>query len=220
MKNLFNLRHLLLIFGMTMGTTVVVGQEACTVERTDELIIIRIPKDSRLEFTTHYPNTDEALLCIPAAFTLPDGNIQGAYMVNGRMKNQYNRHSKVSIKGRSFTLAPQFTTDNGFQQMCLVRRHQAVHFRDNSHEIRRAICKESEQADAIIVESRKALTMNEFAQLLARTMVTAVYTDMGSYGYGWYHTKEGLNYLSSLYFYKRKKQTNWIVSRRSAPSSQ
>ncbi len=191
------------------------SQGWCKVERDAELMVIRLPENTVLQFTNQRPSTDEALLCIPAAYTSPEGTIMGAYIIDGQLHNRYNRHSKVSLSGNTFSLSQEFTTGNGFQQMCLVRHHQAVAFHDPARRIRRALCKENEHAEAIIVESRKPLTMNEFAQLLARRMETAVYTDMGSFGYGWYRSESGLHRLSTLWFYNRKKQTNWLVARRS-----
>ena len=191
---------------------VAAAQGYCEVANYDDgLTIIRLPENATLLFTDHRPSTSEALLCIPAAFTSPEGTIQGAYRIDGHQHNSYNAHSKVSLHGNSFSLGRQFTSDNGFQQMCLVRNHKAVHFRDASRRIRRALCKESAKAPAVIVESKKALTMYEFALLLEKLMESAVYTDMGSFGYGWYRTMNGFHRLSPIYFYKKGKQTNWLV---------
>ena len=194
------------------------AQSWCTLEREDELTLIRLPQDARLLLTDERPQPDDAttLLCIAAAFTSPQGTVEGAYTIGGRMHNRYNRHSKVSLSGRTFTLGQQFSTPYGFQQMCLVRNGQAVHFRDEKRRVRRALCKESARGEALIVESRRSLTMNEFAQLLAQRMHSAVYTDMGSFGYGWVRTADGLHHLRSFYSYNKKKQTNWLVVRRSA----
>ena len=192
------------------------AQGFCTVTTDDQLVIIEFPSDSRLEFTIQRPSETDAdvLLCIPAAFITPEGGVQGAYAIGGQQHGRYNRHSKVSIDGRTFSLASTITTGNGFQQMCLVRNHQPVHFRDERRRIRRALCKENERSPAFIVESQQPLTMNEFAQMLSKRVAYAVYTDVGSHGYGWYRAASSPSYLSAMYFYKKGKQNNWLVCRR------
>lgn len=209
--NFASMKHLLLL--LTVFSLCAWGQDYCKVSNEDGLVIIELPENGRLEFTTQRPSSD-ALLCIPAAFITPEGGIQGAYMIDGQMHGRYNRHSKVSLNGRSFTVGSTFTTHNGFQQMCLVRNHQPVHFRDESHRVRRALCKVSQDSPAIIIESKQSMTMNEFAKKLSQRVQYAVYTDMGSHGYGWYYASEHLSHLSYLYFYKRIKQNNWLVFRR------
>ena len=209
MKPLF--QHLTLLLALLPLKAI--GQNYCHATEADGLLIITLPDDCLLEFTDRRPSTD-ALLCIPAAFTTPEHTIQGAYKVGGQMHGRYNRHTKISIDGNTFSLGSTFTTDNGFQQMCLVRNRQPVHFRDNSRYVRRALCKASEHGPAFIAQSLKPMTMNDFAHLLSQRVHSAVYTDMGSYGFGWYHTSPTPTYLSTLYFYKQKRQTNWLVCRR------
>jgi len=211
MKPLFP--HLALLLAMLPLRAV--GQSYCHATESDGLLIITLPDHCTLEFTDRRPSSD-ALLCIPAAFTTPEGTIQGAYTIAGQMHGRYNGHTKVSIAGSTFSLGSTFTTANGFQQMCLVRNRQPIHFRDTSRYVRRALCKSSERGPAFIVQSLKPMTMTAFARLLSRRVHSAVYTDMGSYGFGWYHTSPTPTYLSTLYFYKQNRQTNWLVCRRNA----
>ena len=62
-----------------------------------------------------------AKMCIPAAFTDGQGQILGAYRINGKIyEANKTMIMRVSLKGGMFFISRKWMGDNGFQQLTLV----------------------------------------------------------------------------------------------------
>lgn len=161
---------------------------------------------SAISWTINRPakQNPKNLLCIPAAFTMKDGTICGAYVVDGKVCNLANIDKalggalkivdgKVSIfpTDKSKLLTKDFLQDiadkNGqlFQQFQVIENGSPAKFRDKTKFVRRGvgILKNSE---VVIVESKKSITLTQFAEELAGLGVqNLIYTDMGAWSEGW-----------------------------------
>ena len=150
-----------------------------------------------------------AKMCIPAAFTDEQGQILGAYRINGKTyEANKTMRMRVSLKGDMFFISSKWMGDNGFQQLTLVNNSKAMKFHDTRKTIRRALCKDKN--GAFILQSNYPMTMSDFALECGKRCTNATYLDMGEFGYG--YIKNGL-FTSPLYiwgYFTRHKQTNWL----------
>ena len=163
--------------------------------------------EGNLEWSTQRPTN--AKLCVPAAFTTEEGEIFGAYTIDGVQKNSSNGKVVVSLKGNSFIMYRKWKSDCGFQQYPLVYDNKTIKFKDKRRFVRRALCKDK-SGKAFLLESRYPMTLNDFAVYCKKQATNAVYLDMGSFGFG-YYKKYGITIPLSLWAcYNAKKQTNWL----------
>ena len=150
-----------------------------------------------------------AKMCVPAAFTDEQGEILGAYRINGKnYEANKTMRMKVSLKGDMFYISRQWMGDNGFQQLTLVNNSKAMKFHDKRKTIRRALCKDKN--GAFILQSNYPMTMSDFALECGKRCTNATYLDMGEFGYG--YIKNGF-FTRPLYiwgYFSRDKQTNWL----------
>lgn len=146
---------------------------------------------------THYR------FCVPAAFTDTEGKIEGEYIIDGIVFNKNNK-KKVSICNNTFYIDNEWRSDNGFQQLILVKNNKANLFKDERKAIRRALCKDNNKS--FIIESASRITLSEFAKLCKDYCSDAVYLDSGIYGYGIINDKSVFTWA---YFW-RNLQTNWL----------
>ncbi len=150
-----------------------------------------------------------AKMCVPAAFTDEQGQILGAYRINGKTyEANKTMVMRVSLKGDMFFISRKWMGDNGFQQLTLVNNSKAMKFHDKRKSIRRALCKDKD--GAFILQSNYPMTMSDFALECGKRCTNATYLDMGEFGYG--YIKNGL-FTRPLYiwgYFTRHKQTNWI----------
>ena len=150
-----------------------------------------------------------AKMCIPAAFTDEQGQILGAYRINGKTyEANKTMVMRVSLKGDMFFISRKWMDDNGFQQLTLVNNSKAMKFHDKRKYIRRALCKDKD--GAFILQSNYPMTMSDFALECGKRCTNASYLDMGEFGYG--YIKNGL-FTMPLYiwgYFTRHKQTNWL----------
>ena len=150
-----------------------------------------------------------ACLTFPAAFTDEQGQILGAYRINGKTyEANKTMVMRVSLKGDMFFISRKWMGDNGFQQLTLVNNSKAMKFHDTRKTIRRALCKDKN--GAFILQSNYPMTMSDFALECGKRCTNATYLDMGEFGYG--YIKNGL-FTRPLYiwgYFTRHKQTNWL----------
>ena len=150
-----------------------------------------------------------AKMCVPAAFTDEQGQILGAYRINGKTyEANKTMVMRVSLKGDMFFISRKWMGDNGFQQLTLVNNSKAMKFHDKRKSIRRALCKDKD--GAFILQSNYPMTMSDFALECGKRCTNATYLDMGEFGYG--YIKNGL-FTIPLYiwgYFTRDKQTNWL----------
>ena len=167
---------------------------------------IDLPK-GELKWSNKRPQN--AKMCIPAAFTDEQGQILGAYRINGKSyEANKTMRMRVSLKGDMFFISNKWMGDNGFQQLTLVNNSKAMKFHDTRKTIRRALCKDKD--GAFILQSNYPMTMSDFALECGKRCTNATYLDMGEFGYG--YIKNGL-FTRPLYiwgYFTRNKQTNWL----------
>lgn len=151
----------------------------------------------------------QASICVPAAYTGIDGNIQGEYLLNGVTKGTPSRRERVSIHpSKGLVVSGHWQSDNGFQQHVLVKNGKVRKFKDQRKRYRRALCM-NDSDSLMIIESCYRMTLVEFAQIISGHCETAVNLDMGCYGFGRY----GGRIHSGWAFYNKHKQTSWICSK-------
>jgi hypothetical protein len=189
----------------TLGLLLLIFTTSC------EKGLLIIDVDSELQFTNKRPPED-CSLCVPAAFT-HNGKIEGAYKINNKRFGTYydeiHIHLKVSLKDNTFVTSKKgFLSDNGFQQLGLLRNNRTYNYSDTEKTIRRALCKNGKKT--FIAESKGRVTMNEFIKMLKPICSDAVYLDMGEYGYGWYTKNGRKRVLMKWAFYNKHNQTNWL----------
>ena len=167
---------------------------------------IDLPK-GELKWSNKRPQN--AKMCIPAAFTDEQGQILGAYRINGKSyEANKTMRMRVSLKGDMFFISNKWMGDNGFQQLTLVNNSKAMKFHDTRKTIRRALCKDKD--GAFILQSNYPMTMSDFALECGKRCTNATYLDKGEFGYG--YIKNGL-FTRPLYiwgYFTRNKQTNWL----------
>jgi hypothetical protein len=160
-----------------------------------------------VEFTDEY--NPDASVCIPAAYTDTEGEIEGLYCINGVTYGKQSLKERVSLDpDKGLTIGREWKSGNGFQQHVLVKDGEVRHFRDRRRFKRRALCNDdSEPGRLLIIESTGRMTMNEFAAEVAKYSKNAVNLDMGRWGYGWIGEK--VHSPWAVFF--KHWQTNWIV---------
>ena len=178
----------------------------CTYISSKENVTIT-PLKSKVEFTDkHQPGVS---VCIPAAYTGRDGEIEGQYRINGNTYGSRSLKECASIHPeKGLIISRDWMASNGFQQHVLVKNGKVRSFKDKRKFRRRALCNdESSPGSLMIIESTKRMTMNEFAEEVAKHTQNAVNLDMGRWGYGWI----GHKVLSFWTIFFKHWQTNWIV---------
>ena len=170
-----------------------------------KVTIINIPK-GELKWSNIKPL--QAKLCIPAAFSSIKNKVVGAYKIDGISYNS-NKKYKVSLLNDTFTINRSWQSNNGFQQIILVKDNKVFNLgKSQKKRIRRALCKN--ESKTFLIESNYPMTMTEFAQNCSKHCSDAIYLDMGEYGYG--YIKRGI-FTLPLYLIAypyRHKQTNWL----------
>ena len=165
-----------------------------------------LPK-GKLKWSNKRPQN--AKMCLPAAFTETDGEILGAYRINGKTyESSKAMRMKVSLKGDVFFIGREWLSDNGFQQLTLVYDSKAIEFRDSRKAIRRALCKDKN--GAFILQSNYPMRMSAFALECSRCSTNATYLDMGEFGYGYIKNGFFKRPLFIWGYFTRHKQTNWL----------
>lgn len=165
------------------------------------------PIEGKLVFTDKYD--PDAKVCIPAAYTRMDGEIEGLYRINGVTGGRKTLKERVSLHPtKGIVISTQWQSANGFQQHILVKDGTMRHFKDQRKFRRRALCNDASNPDSLfIIESRGRMTMNEFAEVLSEHSTNAVNLDMGRWGYAW-NDKRKLSRWAAPF---KGWQTNWIV---------
>ena len=152
----------------------------------------------------------DAKLCVPAAFSTAKNYVVGSHKINGKSYGKSRAYcTKVSLIDGTFVTNKQWKSDNGFQQILLVKNNVPVKFKGSVKKcIRRALCKDKNKT--FLIESNYPMTMSTFAKYCSEHCSDAVYLDMGEYGYG--YIKNGF-FTKPLYiwgYFTRNKQTNWL----------
>ena len=196
------MKRFLLLFGCVC--LVVIGLSYLHIEK--RVTKFDLPK-GELKWSNVKPQ--RAKMCIPAAFTYKNGNIQGSYRIDGKIYQRSSmRLMKVSLKGDKFFISRNWMSDNGFQQLTLVNNSKAMKFHDTRKTIRRALCKDKD--GAFILQSNYPMTLDKFAIECSKHSTNATYLDMGEYGYGYIKQNHLVRPLYIWGFFTRGKQTNWI----------
>ena len=194
-------KFLLICLLITLATLSVLGIRILC---CDKLKII--PIEGQLGFTDTY--IPDASLCIPAAYTGYNDDIEGEYRINGKTYGQQTLKERVSIHPqKGLLISKEWQADVGFQQHVLVKNGKDRSFKDQRRFRRRALCCNKEEPNKLfIIQSRDKMTMNEFAAEVSKYSYNAVNLDMGRWGYGW----AGENILSPWAIVFKNWQTNWI----------
>lgn len=170
-----------------------------------EPLVILI-EDKPLLFTDKYDS--KATLMIPAAYTNPDGTIQGEYRIAGKTYGTPSRKERISLHPqKGLVISGKWQADYGFQQTVLIKNGKIRKHGDTKKRFRRALC--TVDGQLAILQSKIPQTLNAFSQSLSRYCDNAVNLDTGDFGYGWY----GRVRFSRWAFYNKRKQTNWIYIR-------
>ncbi len=156
-----------------------------------------------------YTKPVNAKMCLPAAFTDEEGNVMGAYRIDGK-SYQTNKRRKVSLKGETFFISSSWQSGNGFQQLTLVYNKSVPvqEGRDLRKCKRRALCKS--KGETFILESDYRMTLYDFACECSKQCDYAVYLDMGEYGYGYIKNGNTTKHLHIWGYATKYKQTNWL----------
>lgn len=177
----------------------------CVYKVYTKVTIINLP-EGELKWSNAKPKS--AKLCVPAAFSSVSNKVVGIYKING-VSYGNDRKYKVSILDDTFIINRSWKSDNGFQQVILLKDHNVFNLGNSKKKaIRRALCKDENKT--FIIESNYPMTMSEFAQHCSKHCSNAIYLDMGEYGYG--YVKRG--YIKYPLFlagvFTKHKQTNWL----------
>lgn len=176
----------------------------CTYKIHTKVTIIDIPK-GELRWSKTRPLF--AKLCVPAAFSSINDKVIGSYRINGKSYKNNGKY-KISLIDNTFSINRFWQSDNGFQQLILVKNNRATKFKDTKRRIRRALCKN--QNKTFLIESNYPMTMSAFANYCNKHCSDAVYLDMGEYGYGYVRNGLHLKILYPLGLLCQHKQTNWL----------
>lgn len=172
-----------------------------------KVTIINLPK-GELKWSKTKPV--DAKLCVPAAFSTAKNYVVGSHKINGKSYGKNRAYcTKVSLIDGTFVTNKQWKSNNGFQQILLVKNNVPVKFKGSVKKcIRRALCKDKNKT--FLIESNYPMTMSTFAKYCSEHCSDAVYLDMGEYGYG--YIKYGLivKPLYPLGIFSKHKQTNWL----------
>ena len=165
-----------------------------------------LPK-GELKWSNKRPHN--AKMCVPAAFTDEQGQILGAYRIDGKAYDANKTMvMNVSLKGDMFYISRHWMSDNGFQQLTLVNNSKAMKFHDSRKAIRRALCKDKN--GTFILQSNYPMTMSDFAEECGKRSTNATYLDMGEFGYGYIKSRFFTRHLYIWGFFSKDKQTNWL----------
>lgn len=171
----------------------------------NKITIINLPK-GELQWSNKKPQN--AKLCIPAAFSSTKNTIVGVYKING-ISYGYDKKYKVSLVDDTFIIDRSWQSDNGFQQIILVKDSIPIKFKKSTKKcIRRALCKNNNST--FLIESNYPMTMNFFANYCSKYCSDAIYLDMGEYGYGYIKKEFIKKHLYPLSYFTKNKQTNWL----------
>lgn len=213
-----------------------IRDSVCTVDSLD--IVFYIPENCKAEITNVRPLKSDSsivLVCAAAFTRLENDAIDGLYLVRGNALNRkVNRGlgggitipnngdvSSCVIAGTEMgskldsAFIEKVITDSAsfFQQIQLNRDGLPLVFRkDVSMFQRRAIC--ILHGNAVIVESRNACTLQQFADALdAAGVDNSIYLDMGSWDEGWFRRRNNEIQTIGLIRTATKRQSNWFVYR-------
>ncbi len=170
------------------------------------------------------------VLCIPAAFTMQDGTIDGLCIINGvKLNGPVNKElggamiiergnarllstNKGAILNKNFLNIVKAKKASMFQQFLIVQNGTPASFRDQSKFQRRAVC-QSKHGAFLMVESESPVTFMTFNSDLASIgMVNAIYLDMGSWDEGWYRdATSGTVVTIGLNRSRTESQSNWLL---------
>lgn len=152
-------------------------------------------------------NYSKESIRIPAAFTTIEGNIEGEYRINGQTLGSPKLKERISIcANKGIIIDQKWHSDNGFQQLILVKNSKARTFKDIRKCYRRALVYHN--SSYFIIESTYPMTLTKFAKLLLPYSTQAVNLDMGDYSFAKINNK-----ISNLWaIYNYKKQSNWIIT--------
>ena len=169
--------------------------------------VTMVPVSSDIKFTNVY--APDAYLCLPAAYTSLNGEIEGQYRIDSRNHGKKSLKEYTSIHPtKGLVVGNKWYSDNGFQQHVLVKNYKARKFKDKRKRYRRALCCEtSDSPSYLIIESTYPMTLSDFAQEVSHYWYNAVNLDMGHYGYRWIGKSKHTRWAK----YNRDKQTSWIV---------
>ena len=174
------------------------------------LYSFRLP-EGELHWTDQRPVKDSVKMCVPAAYSTPNGKILGQYLKDGNtygdLRTDYGR---ASIKNNIFYADYRWHSGEGFQQHTLVLDSEPKHFRDKRYKVRRAIAKNS-AGEAFLVQSHFPMTLNEFALKLSQNYTNALNLDMGHCGYGYCKWHNICVPLSFWTYINMNEQTNWLI---------
>ena len=170
-----------------------------------KVTIIELPK-GELKWSKTRPS--QAKLCVPAAFSSTKNKVVGVHRIDGVSYGNDEKY-KVSILDNTFIINRSWQSDNGFQQIILVKDNKVFDLGNSRKKrIRRALCKNKDKT--FLIESNYPMTMTTFAYYCSKHCSDAVYLDMGEYGYGYIKNAFFTRPLYIWGYFCRDKQTNWI----------
>jgi len=187
---------------------------------------------SAFDFVVSRPTmrSKRVLLCVPAAFTMHDGTVDGVCIVCGVSgRNEVNKElggamivdrgrcrllstNKGAALTKSFVNSIKTKKASLFQQFLIVQNGRPASFRDQSNFQRRAIC-ENRQGAFSLIESEEPITFKTFnTDLAAMGMLNALYLDMGAWDEGWYRdAASGAIVKIGLDRSRTGSQSNWLI---------
>ena len=172
---------------------------------TERVTRFELPK-GELKWSKTRPKN--AKMCIPAAFSEPNGDIVGSYRIDGKTYKRSRMRMKVSLKDDIFYISRNWMSDNGFQQITLVCDSKPMRFQSRDKSMRRALCKDKD--GVFILESNYPMTLTSFAHYCSKHCTNATYLDMGEYGYGYIKKGWFVRPLHIWGIFAQHKQTNWL----------
>lgn len=177
----------------------------CMYKIYTNITIINLP-EGELKWSNIRPKN--AKLCIPAAFSSKTNEVEGGYMINGKSSKINNKY-KISLIKDTFIINKSWKSNNGFQQIILVKDNKPIKFKNSIKKcFRRALCKKD--GKAFLIESNYPMTMAKFSEYCSMYCSDAIYLDMGEYGYG-YIKKCGITVPLFIWaLFSKHKQTNWL----------
>ena len=177
----------------------------CIYKMYTDITIIHLP-EGELKWSNVRP--ENAKLCVPAAFSSKTNKVEGVHIIDGKSSKMDNKY-KVSLIKDTFVINRSWKSNNGFQQIVLVKDDKPIKFKNSVKKcFRRALCKKD--GKAFLIESNYPMTMATFSKYCSKYCSDAIYLDMGEYGYG-YIKKCGITIpLFVCALVGKHKQTNWL----------
>lgn len=200
-------------------------------EATTCMIVHFKPEGLTIKLNNVKPSFNKGtFLCVPAAFTSPQHEVEGYFMKEGKIINEtindingfimFNKQECVIDSIKYLTTNRLKIAKEGnyniFQQFLLIKKSKLVKCEKFKNRIntRRAIVKYPE-GDIFIVESHRPMTILEFQEALVELGVEdALYLDMGTYSEGWYKSFEHEKIKIGELYSNTNKQTNWLTFER------